>query len=291
MKQTLSIKNLPSVSIVIPTIGNINIHNTVNELNMGTLVPNEIIICIPVECFKLISFLEFNNNVRILQTSVKGQVAQRAEGFKVAVSNIVIQLDDDISLEKTAIELLVEALTLLGPGNVVGPVFLDEKNGNPFHAVSSGLNGFLLNIFYSLICGAKWGRSRIGTVSSSGIGFGVSIYSSSEQFVKTEWLPGGCVGSYRVDLISDNFFPFSGKAFYEDFIHSHLRNKANFQHWVVRCAVGRTASAERIQSIESFNKNRIARRYYVKNRSFSNLRLFIYEAIEWIRFYINYYIL
>jgi hypothetical protein len=46
---------------------------------------------------------------------------------------------------------------------------------------------------------------------------------SGVRVKQTEWLPGGCVLQERECLISDNFFPFRGKAYCEDIIHSHLR--------------------------------------------------------------------
>ena len=286
MRQTLSTQFFPDISIVIPTLGGDCLRDTIKTINSGTLIPKEILVCIPSSHGSSVDFLKSIANVQIVLTLEKGQVFQRSEGFKLATSEIVIQLDDDIQLEANAIRLLIEELLLLGPGNVVGPLLVDRGSLNPMHKIKEGLAGFIDNLFFTLVCGAKWGKERMGTITAAGIGFGVAPLSFDPKVIQCDWLPGGCVVSYRKELIFHNFYPFSGKAFYEDFIHSHLRSKNNKKHWVIGAAIGATDRAFRIQDKESFHKNRMARRYYVNLRGFSRSRLFLYETVELLKFFL-----
>ena len=278
------------VTIVIPTLGGACLVKTLKAINAGTLIPKDIIICIPSEYEHFVSSLRTFINVRILATAVKGQVAQRAEGLKVATHDIVIQLDDDIILDANALSILIKSLKSLGHGNVVGPIYCDQISLRPIHKEDIGLNGLIAKIFYTLVCGSKWGKARRGTITPAGIGFGVDKCHYGESVIQTEWLPGGCIASYRNDLITKNFYPFAGKAFYEDFIHSHLRTEAGIKQWVVCAASCRTEAVEPIIYEKDLFSNRLARRYYARLHGYSKFRLYLYETIEWIRFYSRLYL-
>ena len=39
-------------------------------------------------------------NIKVLKTNVVGQVAQRVEGFKIAKYEYILQLDDDVLIDK-----------------------------------------------------------------------------------------------------------------------------------------------------------------------------------------------
>ena len=71
------------VSVVIPTLGGNILNDTIDNLNTGTIKPDEILICIP-EKFKNNLNIQNYDNVEILTTSFMGQVPQRLYGFKKA---------------------------------------------------------------------------------------------------------------------------------------------------------------------------------------------------------------
>ena len=69
----------------------------------------------------------------------------------------------------------------------------------------------------------------MGTISKSGNNFGYDINYMRNEIVKVDWLAGGCVLHHKKNLVTTNYYPFSGKAYCEDLIHSVLlrNNKIN----------------------------------------------------------------
>jgi hypothetical protein len=221
-----------SVSVVIATLGGELLSKTIAIINSGSLIPTEILICIPEQYSSRVSEIH-DTNVRLIITSFMGQVAQRAEGFRQAKEALVMQLDDDIELKADALNLMVEALYHLGRKNVVGPIFINSRTGmslSPFHV---GFKGWINSAYYYLIGGMPFGKSRMGCLSSICVSSSVDPQFFAVDIVKTQWLAGGCVLSYRDDLILENFFPALGKAYAEDALHSYYRTKLGITHNVV----------------------------------------------------------
>jgi hypothetical protein len=220
------------VSVVIATLGGDSLAGTLQCLNRGSSVPAEILICIPVAEAPRVAGLA-GGNVRVLATSCRGQVAQRAEGFRQCTQNLVLQMDDDIVLEHEHLHAMIESLLQLGPGNVVAPIYRDLTTRRCLHTYAQGGIGRVQNFYAWLLCGARWGVRRMGTVAPAGVSYGVDEVLCTQDKVQTEWVPGGCTLGFREDLITDNFFPFPGKAYCEDLIHSRLRRERGTRLWVL----------------------------------------------------------
>jgi len=229
-----------ALSVVIPTLGGESLDTTIAQLNRGTFVPREILVCIPEKEAPRVQNLGLPG-VGIILTNVRGQVAQRAIGFQKAASELVLQLDDDVELKPDCLGQMVRFLEQAGPGNAVGPVYIDAHTGECVHKINAGLKGWLQSVYAMIFCGAPWGVARMGRATSIGVNYGVDWnYCRGKPSVETDWLPGGCVLSFKNDLIRDSFFPFPGKAYCEDNIHSLLRKGKGIRHWVVpdaRCAI------------------------------------------------------
>ncbi len=272
------------VSVVIPTLGGESLKGTIEQINRGKIVPKEILICIPEEdAYKTENF-SFSN-VRVVKTRCKGQVAQRAEGLKLTSGFYVMQLDDDIELLPETLGRLISALSKLGRGNVIGPVYKEKNTGRIHHKIESGISGFGRNVFYSLICGANWGSKRMGTFTPSGHGFGVDPDSCNTDLFLTQYLPGGCVLSFKEDLVEEDFFPFTGKAYCEDFIHSHLRTLRGIKHWVLLAAECLLEEVELDFNPVARKSSARARGFFIKLRGHSMARFTIYEAVSRVRYF------
>lgn len=225
-------RQLP-ISVVIATLGGDVLKDTITHLNRGEGVPAEILICIPeaeaanAECVTAI------DNVHVIKTPCRGQVAQRAVGLSMAAYPYVMQFDDDVILPADTLKALFDTLMAKGPGNVVAPFFRIQPNGDEGTRYVEGWRGFLRNCHASLLCGAAFGRKRLGRISSSGIGFGVPLSAGSDRVVESEWLPGGVALCHKEDLIVYNYYPFPGKAFSEDLIHSILWRRQGCRLWTV----------------------------------------------------------
>ena len=60
-----------------------------------------------------------------------------------------------------------------------------------------------------------------GKIDKSGSPVGIDPGSEYKELFDVEWLAGGCVMHYRENLILGNIYPFKGKAYCEDIIHSY----------------------------------------------------------------------
>jgi glycosyltransferase involved in cell wall biosynthesis len=268
-----------SLSVVIPTLGGESLRATIMQLNRGTFMPTEILVCIPEREAPLVQNLGIPG-VRVVVTEVRGQVAQRARGFQEAVGAMVLQIDDDIQVEPDCLGRIVRALEQAGPGNAVGPVYIDANTGECVHRINGGFKGWLQSVYAMIVCGAPWAVARMGRSTSIGVSYGVDCdHCGGKSSVETDWLPGGCVISFRGDLVLDSFFPFPGKAYCEDNIHSLLRKGKGIRHWVVpdaRCAIEVPKSDF---PDAAWRGSTVARRYCTQLSHGSRWRAEIYSAL------------
>lgn len=216
-----------NVSVVIPTLGGNHIYQTINTLNNGSLVPNEILICIPSDLSYKVKCLDYKN-VRIIETDRYGQVYQRIQGFINAINELVLQLDDDIFLDKYCLEKMSIAFFDLNDKKIaVCPVYFDgsfeDKNlliKNSFYQNLVSPKNVYQKIKNFLIHGNTSFKDGVVTQASVNIHFDPS--NKNEKYYNVDWLPGGCVLHYKENLYLENYFIFSGKAYCEDIIHSFL---------------------------------------------------------------------
>ncbi|MCX6237746.1 MAG: glycosyltransferase [Bacteroidia bacterium] len=215
-------ENIHPVSVVIPTLGGESLQGTIERLNVGTLVPNEILVCIPEEdAFKVENLLF--PNVKIIRTNLRGQVAQRAIGFQLAENQLVMQLDDDILVRGTCLERMVE-LILKDTNLAIAPKFYNSVTGiyHSFLVPSHRKQSIFEKILFYVINGRR--GYQPGQISKAGINMGIP--EKPENWQDVEWLPGGCVLHWSRNLILFNYYHFEGKAYVEDLFHSNLMRKS-----------------------------------------------------------------
>jgi hypothetical protein len=219
------------LSIVIATLGGDVLVNTIACLNKGHSIPVEILICIPEgESSKVEKLTQ--ENVKIIRTPCRGQVAQRVYGLQRISQPMVLQMDEDVELKPTDLDMLVQALGQLGCGHALAPLFRHFSSGKYVTEYNQGALGGLDSLYAFLICGAPWGIKRMGVISPAGIGYGVDRRYCEPGLFETKWLPGGCVICHREDLVTENYYPFAGKAFCEDLVHSVLWQKQGTRLWM-----------------------------------------------------------
>ncbi len=225
-------EELPDLSVVIATLGGASLGETLRRLNSDSICPKEILVCIPEKEVDRIK-AALADNVKIVVTSVYGQVAQRAVGLSLAKGSFVMQMDDDVFLESGSLAQLLSSLQKMGGGNIVAPLYknpLDNRFITQFH---SGIKGWLASVEAKLLCAAPWGLRRMGKLTPLGIGYWVDPrYIQQDQF-EVDWLPGGCVICAREDLVIDNYYPLVGKAYTEDVVHSIKWRERGCRLWVV----------------------------------------------------------
>jgi hypothetical protein len=269
------------LSIVIATLGGDTLENTISLVNKSSVIPKEILICIPEKEVYNVSNLSFPN-IKIVPTNCRGQVPQRVEGFKQAKYNFVLQMDDDVELETDTIASLIKLLSKLGPSNAIGPSFYDPITMTTLHKFDFGQIGFLKSLNSYVFSAAPWGRKRMGKITTLGIGFGVDPKLCKKDICKVDWLPGGCVLNYKQDLIVENYFPLAGKAFSEDIVHSILRTSNDIKHYVAVDTIAKTGVEENNFNWGDFKTELKARLYVVKLIRGNNFRLFIWGVNQFL---------
>jgi glycosyltransferase involved in cell wall biosynthesis len=207
-----------NISVVIATLGGGSLEETIESLNNSSIVPKEIIICIPEEYAIKVKHLNYSN-IQILKTKVQGQVSQRAVGFQNAKFPFVLQLDDDIKLDFYCLENLLKIV--ISKSNIaVGPKLYDNitKEYHSFLTPYSNKLNCYNKLFYFIANGKR--GYQPGKISKSGINFGLPEFPGTVYDL--DWLCGGCILHRKENLILRNYYPVSGKAYAEDLFHSKL---------------------------------------------------------------------
>lgn len=221
------------VSVVIATLGGDCLAATIERLNAGTVVPAEILICIPeIEAPRADKFA--GDNVRVIRTPCRGQVAQRAWGFGQARHGFVLQLDDDIHVDSECIERLLSCVA--GSADVAaGPRLHDLASGEYrsfLTPASTGATRFERVLFWVINGKAGYEPGRIGRA-----GICMGLPEEPADWHDIDWLPGGCVLHRRGNLVLTDYYPFRGKAFAEDLFHSVELTRKGVR--LVRCGAAR----------------------------------------------------
>jgi hypothetical protein len=205
-----------SLTVVIPTLGGDVLIRTIRSIMSGSVVPQKILIVIPEEEVDSLPALPYKT-VEVLASKFRGQVQQRIFGFIRSQTDLVMQLDDDIELAYDCIEILTSGMKISADMVALAPALRYSKN------MESVFFNKKPNFYYWLLNGSA--GYQPGSVYLSGSPEGVN-FEISHDFIESQWLYGGCVLHRKINLVFENYFPFKGKAYCEDLIHSAvLRNK------------------------------------------------------------------
>ncbi len=208
------------LSVVIATLGGGTLKDTITSINQSTIIPDEILICTPEP---EIDNIEINDdNVRKIMTKDRGQVSQRAFGFNAALGEYVMQMDDDILLDRHCIEILMDTLNSENNKVAVAPVMLDVDTHQSIYSRKK-YHPYIETVYYYLMNGKE--GYQPGKIDKTGSAVGISSNEFFNDTFETEWLAGGCVMHFRENLVLKNYFPFKGKAFGEDVVHSFWLKK------------------------------------------------------------------
>jgi len=267
------------ISVVIATIGGPELAATLAALQQGTLVPDEILVCLPVGSEERAAQIA-TERVAVRICSCRGQVAQRAEGFRAVRGDLVLQLDDDITLDPTCLENLVRALNTLPQRSTVAPIMLDKETGASVYARP---NNFSRRVVFFLMNGSE--GYHPGWVTRSGLGMGVEITAGETAPIAVRWVPGGCALHRREALVLETFFPFPGKAFCEDLYHSAELMARGVSLFVIpnaKCYLDESDVApERILDvIKNLNAELCAVWEYLNRYGSRSPRILVYAAVS-----------
>lgn len=259
------------LSVVIPTLGGIQLEGTIKELQSSSIRPIEILVCIP-NSSELIADIDFSDNIEIIRTKKKGQVYQRMIGFLKAKGELVLQIDDDVILEKDAIKSLVYCLETLSGKVAVSPNLL--KDGTSQSAFSRNHNT-ISRKFSDWILNGKNGY-KPGLISLAGVGFDLDFNDKTQDITESEWIAGSCILHRTQNLITQDFFPFLGKAYSEDLIHSHLLRESGVKLYICNNAIAYVGAIPYPDSLIEFYQQYKATKYVVNLQSKRLVRLNVF---------------
>ena len=282
-------KNKLPISIVIPTLGHNHLIKCLNKIYLGSFLPSEVLIVVPKENYlKNFNFKSFfpNLNLIIILSKKKNQVFQRIMGFKKAKNIYVMQLDDDVELDKECLYDLYKFIK--GRQDVaVAPRYSNKINLSSIYKKPKNF----LNKFYHWLINSSKGYSP-GNISLSG--FNYSEENRLFGYKYHEWLSGGAIIHNKKNLILENYYPFNFyKSFCEDILHSLILRKKKIK--LIKF-FGAKVSAESGKIVDNPNIIKIfrdlyseflIRRYIVEKFKFSKFRLNIYYLIYTIRILIR----
>lgn len=227
--------NLNDLTVVIPSIGrNHDLNNTIKYLNKGINRPKLIIAIIPKAELINLNLNKFKNLV-IFISNQYGQVNQRIHGFNLSKTKFTLQLDDDCFISQKSILELKKTLIKLGRKNSVGPIFLSNRN-EPLHKFMNTISSNILSFIFEIPIGKK----KMGKTNYMNLNYGIDPDICIDDLESVQWIPGGCKLMYTSDLIKDRYYKFSGKAYYEDIIHSRLLKEKNIKMWILKKSICKT---------------------------------------------------
>lgn len=219
------------VTVVIATLGGDSLRRTIAQLNRGSVVPEEILVCVPEAASFSPETVPYDN-VRVVVSGRRGQVIQRIAGFKSARTDYVLQLDDDMYLDEDCLERLLREAARLGDRCALAPTIVYTDTRAPCHSMRGRR-------------APSWLERKIhgddlsvpGRITRAGANVELDFSASIESSEPSEWLPGGCVLHQRKNVVLENYYPFAGKAYGEDTIHSVTMRQKGIQLYVVRDAI------------------------------------------------------
>ena len=261
------------LSVIITTLGGIELKDTVTSLQNNSIRPMEILICIP-NSSELLPDIDLSDNVEIIVAKKKGQVYQRMIGFLAAKGELVLQIDDDVTLEKDAIKMMVNFLNSLDKNAAIAPLIF--KKGTDQSVFMGNRSTFASRVSDWVMNGIS--GYKPGIISLSGVGFGINFNDKLQHKTEFEWLPGGCILHRSKNLITQDYFPFSGKAYSEDLMHSLLLRENGIKLYVCNNAIAYTEVIDYQDSlIELFHQYQASKHVIkLQGKGFVRLHLFYF---------------
>lgn len=279
-------KNKIPVSIVIPTLGHSKIKHCLEKIQSSIYLPSEILIVVPKKNYnqlKLMSTLYKRLSIRVILSKKKHQVHQRILGFKKSKFKYVMQLDDDVKVDKYCLFNLFNFIN--GKQKiVVAPKYIDKIKLSKIYKKP---NSILLKLYHWLI-NSNTGYAP-GNISLSS--FNYSDEGKEIGFKTHEWLSGGAIMHEKKNLILKNYYPYNFKRSYcEDVLHSLILRRNKIRLIKLYSAKVSAAQSRRINNeksilliIQNLFNEFLIRFYIVKNFNLSIFRLFVFYFIYTLR--------
>ena len=280
-------KQFKDISIVIATLGGPSLIKVLNCISKQSINVREIIVCLPHDSQL---FIEFNdlNNIKLCFSEKKGQVAQRSEGLKSAKGEFVLQLDDDIYFNELFLKSIVDSISMVKNKAAIAPLIKNYDSKKYITTYEISIKNIIKSIFTFIVAGAPWGHRRMGLVDRGGIPYAIDKnFLSNNELVNVEWLPGGCIICHRKNLILEDYYPFTGKAYSEDLIHALLWRERGVQLFIDTNLYVYTEIDLDNKNFSTYYHEFRARNYYLNLCKKNILTSVIYFCITIVKYFFN----
>ena len=262
------------LTIVIPSVGESTLENTINSILENTVLPKLILIILP-KGYKYELKIK-SDIIKIYNSNKKGQVNQRIFGFKKSITKYVMQLDSDIIVNKYTIEKLIHFISKNNDEIAVAPIL------RPLIKKKISKNSFLTKSKNLLINGKL--HLNPGKITDIGYNSWFEEKEITNDNYNVEWLPGGCILHKRKNLIIDNYYPFINKAYCEDVIHSLQLKKKDIKLFLLTSVdvqyIGYNNKTNLLQRLSEFK----VRKFILKKINGNRIRFLIWYFFYVIKF-------
>ncbi len=140
------------------------------------------------------------------RSSVRSAARQRNEGAELAVSDVVLFLDDDVDLDSRCLDEMMKVFEKDSDCRIGG---VSATISNQVYSNPTGLNRLLL-----AVCVGQWRGSYAGKLIGPAVNFLPEDQPDTLQ--QTDWLPSTCTAYRRTVLLQHRFSEFEGYSFAED---------------------------------------------------------------------------
>ena len=264
------------LTAVIPTLGNKNISKLLSKLVKNDLI-KEVLISVP-NSNKGKIYKYKNKKVKIIYSDFKHQVKQRILCYKKIKTKLTILLDDDIDFNNNFISNLVKIKLQKGNNSVIGPVYYNKKNLKKIHSNDLNFKNIFKRFLQSIFLGISFTKNRMGKISKAGNCYGVDPDYMEEDFIKVDWIPGGCMIVSTNKLIHKNYFNIVGKAYCEDLIQSFLFRKKKLTLYIYKKTKLYTDPPQKLTSREDIKNYLNGHKLFCNYIKLYNFRVNIWRA-------------
>jgi len=258
------------LTVVIPTLGRAQLFRTLGLLSEWEIKPKVVIVVIPSTPNIEILERDFPRDLNIVidVSKVKSQVSQRIQGFQSVKSKYVLQLDDDIDISYHSImkmgEVIVRASNL-----AVSPIIVSSSEPDSPNEPTKKRLRYFKELLYKIVFDVDDPWSAAGKFNRAGVPIFVGREHAERREISADYASGGVLLHRRENLITQNYFPFSGRGDYEDLFHGLYLIRSGIEIKVIPS----------IQCIHNDSNEDFRQSYYnILGRTYSVLRRFNREA-------------
>jgi hypothetical protein len=189
-----------------------------------------------------------------------------------------MQLDDDLIVDQDCLKYLLDSLQHYGPRAAVSPSLVDAMSGESIYKRPN--RNKIIETLYNRVMNGSAGYQQ-GRIQKSGGAVGVDPQLEKRDSYQVEWLPGGCVLHHKANLVFDDFYPFKGKAYCEDIIHSHYLTSRGITPIIEpRALCGIEPASDATYTVGEFLRDVVAdyraRRYFIRLTARHPFRLYLF---------------